>query len=78
MADSEWIDVLDRMPEARDADSTGRVMVWHVLNGVMMTGWHRIEENRFISHWRKPPKAPEGMKEPERKDAGWRDPITMI
>ncbi len=65
MAKSEWIDVRDRMPEDRDADSTGRVLVWHTLNGCMMTGWHRLSENRFITHWQKPPKGPEGARDPE-------------
>ena len=50
MEDSEWIDVRDHLPTIEDADSTGRVMVWHTLNGAMFTGWHRLEENRFITH----------------------------
>ena len=65
MADSGWIDVRDRMPTSKDADSTGRVMVWHTLNGVMMTGWHRLSENRFITHWQTPPTGPDGTRGPE-------------
>lgn len=65
MADSEWIDVRDRLPESSDADRTGRVMVWHALNGVMMTGWFRLAENRFITHWRKSPEGPENVRSVE-------------
>lgn len=62
MEDSEWIDVRDHLPTIEDADSTGRVMVWHALNGAMFTGWHRLEENRFITHWQKTPKGPEKVR----------------
>ena len=61
MGNWEWIDVRDRMPTADDADASRCVMVWHTLNGVMMTGWHHVRENRFITHWQKAPECPEGV-----------------
>lgn len=78
MANSGWIDVNDRMPEARDADSTGRVMVWHTLNGVMMTGWHRLSENRYITHWQSPPEGPDGVKNPEPKEICGKIPRLLL
>lgn len=47
----DWISVDERMPTEADADEFNCVIVWHVYNGVMITGWHRVAENRFISHW---------------------------
>ena len=78
MADSEWIDVRERMPREKDADSTGRVMVWHVLNGVMMTGWHRVSENRFITHWKPSPEGPEGAADPDTRAIYGRVPTTLL
>ena len=63
MEDSDWIDVRKRMPEAQDADATGRVLAWHALNGAMMIGWNRVPENRFITHWQRTPEGPEGFRD---------------
>ena len=62
MADSGWIDVRDRMPAESDADRSGRVLVWHAMNGVMVTGWWRLEENCYITHWMHTPGKPEGVR----------------
>ena len=63
MANSGWIDVRERMPSREDADATNRVLVWHVLNGCMMLGWHKVCENRFVTHWQPSPEGPEGAKQ---------------
>ena len=47
----DWISVDERMPTEADADEFNCVIVWHVYNGVMITGWHNVAYNRFISHW---------------------------
>lgn len=63
MAKGDWNNASERMPTAADADKKGCIVVWHKLNGVMVTGWHRMEENRFMTHWQRCPEAPEGMEE---------------
>lgn len=47
----DWVDRDERLPTEKDADAQGCVIVWHVYNGVMVTGWFNVENNRFISHW---------------------------
>lgn len=61
MTDSRiaWIRCADRMPTKRDADVYGCVVAWHMYNGLMVTGWHRIRDNQFITAWAKTPKGPE-------------------
>lgn len=66
MENSEWIDVRERLPNKRDAEWTGRVMVWHALNGCMLTGWYMVKDNRFVTHWRRLPEGPEGYREMHR------------
>lgn len=48
---ADWIDRDERLPTEADADEFNCVLVWHVYNGVMITGWHNVAGNRFISHW---------------------------
>jgi hypothetical protein len=56
----EWIPVEVRKPTKEDADFAGCVLVWHLYNGCMVTGYHNVGENRFFTHWMPPPDAPEG------------------
>lgn len=58
-----WIDVRERAPEEKDADATGRVLVWHALNGCMLIGWFKVTDNRFITHWKRSPEGPAGHAE---------------
>ena len=53
-----WISKAERMPGPADADLQQCVVVWHELNGAMITGWHQLEENRFMTHWMPCPPAP--------------------
>lgn len=55
---NEWIDVRERKPTKKDADFAGCVVFWHVYNGVTVTGYHQAGNNRFLTHWQKPPKPP--------------------
>lgn len=48
---SDWIDRDERLPTEEDGDAQGCVIVWHVYNGAMVTGWNNVPHNRFISHW---------------------------
>lgn len=56
---SPWISVEERMPEKGDGDAHGCVLVWHAYQGVMVTGWHNVPNNRYHTHWMPPPGAPE-------------------
>lgn len=47
------------MPTAEDADKEGCIVAWHAYQGAVITGWRRVAENRFISHWTHTPPAPE-------------------
>lgn len=60
MEDSEWIDRKKRMPTEKDADAKKCILVWHKLNGAMITGWHHVADNRFLTHWAPCPKGPDG------------------
>jgi hypothetical protein len=53
-----WISALERPPKPEDGDPQGCVLIWHRFQGVMVTGWHNIPRNRFITHWMPTPKAP--------------------
>lgn len=63
----DWVPVEERMPKAEDADKEGCVIVWHAYQGAMITGWRRVAENRFISHWTHTPPAPADFN-PEYRD----------
>lgn len=56
---STWISVLDKLPVREDSDAQGCVLVWHIYQGVMLTGYHQIHTNRFFTHWQPAPKPPE-------------------
>lgn len=56
-----WNLCADRMPKERDADAWGCVLVWHKYQGVMVTGWHRVQENEFYVAWARTPMGPEGV-----------------
>lgn len=59
----DWICIRDRPPTEADADFYGCILVWHIWQGVMLIGWHRINENRFYSHWMSPPGPPPNHKQ---------------
>lgn len=54
----DWIPREERLPTEQDADLQGCVIVWHAFNGAMITGWHRMADNRFMSHWTHTPPEP--------------------
>lgn len=61
----EWIRTTDRMPTQQDADDFGCVIAWHEMGGLMVMGWHRVAENRFIVAWAPTPEGPGGEREGE-------------
>lgn len=63
----QWISKDDRVPTEADADAQGCVLVWHLYNGVMITGWHRLPESLFFTHWMPPPAPPENAAELRRE-----------
>lgn len=54
-----WIRKSERLPGPADSDVHQCVLVWHELQGVMCTGWHQVENNRYVSHWMPTPSPPE-------------------
>ena len=57
----EWIKTSERMPTQADADVYNCVLAWHEYGGVMVMGWHRVAENRFVVAWAPTPQGPEGV-----------------
>lgn len=58
-----WIPKSERLPGPADSDVQQCVLVWHRLNGVMCTGWHKLDDNRFMTHWMPVPPPPEDYDE---------------
>ena len=54
-----WIPLSERRPTAEDGDAQKCVLVWHELSGCLLTGYHNIRNNEFITHWMPLPKRPE-------------------
>lgn len=66
----EWVDKRDRMPTAKDTDTFGTILAWHVYSGIHITNPAVFAQyNTFLTHWATPPKAPEGAMQlvPERR-----------
>lgn len=55
---NDWTPIDDRLPTQEDADVHGCVIAWHVYQGVLITGWRYVAENRFVSHWTRTIPAP--------------------
>lgn len=34
-----------------DGDENGKIFAWHAFQGVMLTRWDRLKENRFHVYW---------------------------
>lgn len=54
-----WIQAKERLPKKEDADKFGCVIVWHTYQGALITGWHQVPNNRFMTHWMPTPKKPQ-------------------
>lgn len=63
MSRNEWTSVLDKLPTREDGDAQGCVLVWHIYQGVMLTGYHQMRANRFYTHWQPVPLPPEEPRE---------------
>ena len=48
---NDWTPIDERLPTEADADAQGCVIAWHVFQGLLITGWRYVAENRFFSHW---------------------------
>ena len=46
-----WIHRKSRLPSAEDGDSTGKVIVWHIYQGAMLTRWDDYTKNPFNVSW---------------------------
>lgn len=53
-----WIKAEERPPTSADADEWGCVLVWHMYQGPMITGWRQVENNCFMTHWQHTPMPP--------------------
>ncbi len=67
MSGDDWISIQERKPTKEDSDPTGCVVFWHVYNGVIVTGYHQVEHNRFLTHWQPPPGPPKNHEELRKK-----------
>lgn len=54
----EWIPTEERMPAQADGDSQGCVLAYHEYQGVLVMGWHRVRDNRFVKAWARTPDGP--------------------
>lgn len=66
MTGMDWISKAARLPGPADSDAQQCVVVWHDLNGAMITGWHQVEANQYMTHWMPCPPPPEGTRAHER------------
>lgn len=57
----DWIRSAERKPTAEDADEYGCVLVCHIYNGVMITGWRHVANLQVMPYWAKVPDVPEDM-----------------
>ena len=62
-----WISMTDRKPTGDDADEYGCVLVWHLFQGAMITGWRNAGNGTYHTHWMPTPDAPEGVKEKHKE-----------
>ncbi len=46
-----WIPCGEKQPVEADGDENGKIFVWHALQGVLLTRWNRLAENRFYVYW---------------------------
>lgn len=49
----------DRQPTQDDADEYGCVIVWHLFQGVMITGWRNAANGMYNTHWMHTPAKPD-------------------
>lgn len=47
----DWIPCGEKQPVEADGDKNGKIFVWHAFQGVMLTRWDRLAENRFHAYW---------------------------
>ena len=46
----QWVRYSERLPEERDADEDGKILVWHKHQGAMLAQW-RWRKNDFTLCW---------------------------
>lgn len=60
---TDWIATAKRKPTQADADPYGCVMAYHMMQGVMIIGWHVVGDGGYYTHWAHIPEAPHGAAE---------------
>ena len=55
---SGWTDAAERRPGPEDCDVWGCVLVRHKIMGIIVTGWHRFDWDKYCTHWLQPPDPP--------------------
>lgn len=53
-----WVASVERLPTAEDANVTNCVLARHCLDGIMVTGWRRFEDEKRLTHWMRTPPPP--------------------
>jgi len=65
-----WLDAAQYPPTEADMDKHRTALCWHRYQGCMVQGWANIRGNRFITHWRPTPPAPEAYQAEEDAEDG--------
>ncbi len=53
-----WIPAWARMPTKDDADIYNCVLASHMIDGVLVTGWHQFLHDKYLTHWMPTPPPP--------------------
>ena len=53
-----WIDKADRLPSAEDGDAQNCVLIQYDEDGIVVSGWHRFQRDRFCRAWQRTPPPP--------------------
>ncbi len=55
----EWIPAGERLPDSRDANPLGVVIVKDSRGDIRLRGWHMVNMESEITHWMRTPDAPD-------------------
>lgn len=68
-----WIDARIQAPTAEDGDVWWNcVLAKHSTDGIRVTGWHRVAQDRIYTHWMRLPDPPENHRELTKRKGGWK------
>lgn len=56
--ENAWVKRAERMPGKKDADPLNCVIARDELGNVVVTGWHRVDDDGDFTQWQTPPPPP--------------------